>query len=69
MVNIHTGIETLREDGPGAGSEIEDRGHVFALMSGIQKNGLEITPETSIPQWHGEPMDYGEAVDVLLGFE
>ena len=69
MVNIHTGIETLREGGPGAGSEIEDRGHVFALMSGIQKNGLEITPETSIPQWHGEQMDDWVAVDMLLQCE
>ena len=30
MVNIHSDIETLREDGTGAESEIEERGHVPA---------------------------------------
>ena len=44
-------------------------GHVFAIMSGNHKNGLNITPETSIPQWHGEQMDHGTAVDMLLGCE
>jgi hypothetical protein len=30
MVNIHTDIETLKEDGTSAESEIEDSGHVSA---------------------------------------
>jgi hypothetical protein len=30
MINIHTDIETLKEDGMGAESEIEERGHVPA---------------------------------------
>jgi hypothetical protein len=55
-----------KEVRPGNGREA-GLGHVFVLMSGNQKNGLEITPETSIPQWHGERMDHGTAVDVLLG--
>ena len=25
-----------------------------------------ITPETSVPEWHGEQMDNGVAVDMLL---
>lgn len=47
--------------------ERRSRGNVFAVMSGNQKNGLEITAETAVPLWGGEKMDYGTAVDVLLG--
>jgi hypothetical protein len=32
LVNIHTDVETLKNDGDGAESEIEDRGHVSAGM-------------------------------------
>ena len=46
--------------------ETRSRGNVFALTSGNQKNGLDITPATSVPQWHGEHMDKLEAVDMLL---
>ena len=42
-------------------------GHVFAVLAGNQKKGLEITAETSVPRWGGEKMDYGTAVDMLLG--
>jgi hypothetical protein len=48
------------------GPEKRSRGNVFAVMSGNQKKGLEITPETLIPQWHGERIDYGVAVEMLL---
>ncbi len=33
MINIHTDIETLKQDGTGAESDIEDRGHVPAETS------------------------------------
>ncbi|MFB3078033.1 MAG: DUF222 domain-containing protein, partial [Lysobacterales bacterium] len=33
LINIHTDIETLKQDGNGAESEIEDRGHVSAETS------------------------------------
>jgi len=49
--------------------ERRSRGNVFAIMAGNHNNGLEITPETSIPQWHGDQMDHGTAVDMLLGYE
>ncbi len=42
------------------------RGNVFTLMSGNQGNGLNITPETPVPQWHGERMDNETAVEMLL---
>jgi len=44
-------------------------GHVFAITSGNHKNGLNITPDTSIPAWHGEIMDNSTAVDMLLQCE
>ncbi|MGD9265402.1 MAG: DUF222 domain-containing protein [Lysobacterales bacterium] len=46
--------------------EKRSRGNVFAVMSGNQKNGLEITPETAIPRWHGEQIDYETAMEMLL---
>ena len=51
------------------GPDTRSRGNVFAITSGNHKNGLNITPETSIPQWHGEQMDHGTAVDMLLQCE
>lgn len=48
------------------GPDTRSRGNVFAITSGNRKNGLNITPETSIPQWHGEQMHDGVAVDMLL---
>ena len=50
---------------PRAG-ERRSRGNVFAILSGNQKNGLRITPETSIPRWHGERMDHSTAVEMLM---
>ena len=51
------------------GPDTRSRGNVFAITTGNHKNGLNITPETSIPQWHGEQMDNGVAVDMLLQCE
>jgi hypothetical protein len=57
MVNIHTDIETLKEDGTGAESEIEDRGHVPAETS------RRMACDCSIVHWHedmqGEPLNIG----------
>jgi len=44
MVNIHTDIETLKQDGTGAEAEIEDHSHVPAgtllrLLRGIVREG------------------------------
>jgi hypothetical protein len=47
-------------------AEKRSRGNVFAIMSGNQWNGLEITPKTPIPQWHGERMDKNTAVEMLM---
>jgi hypothetical protein len=46
--------------------EKRSRGNVFALMLANQKNGLKITPETAIPRWHGEQIDYETAMEMLL---
>jgi len=51
--------------GPGSCS----RGNVIEIKSRNRKNGLEITSETSIPQWYGDKMDHGAAVDMLLWCE
>ena len=48
------------------GPETRSRGNVFAITSNNHKKGLNITPETPIPQWHGEQMDDWVAVDMLL---
>ncbi len=57
MVNIHTDIETLKQDGTGAESEIEDRGHVPAETS------RRMACDCSIVHWHedkqGEPLNIG----------
>jgi hypothetical protein len=42
------------------------RGNVFALKRENRRNGLEIGPDTAIPLWSGESMDYGMAVEGLL---
>jgi hypothetical protein len=51
------------------GPDTRSRGNVLTLMSGNHKSGLHITPETAVPQWHGEQMDNGIAVDMLLQCE
>ena len=49
--------------------ETRSRGNVFAITSNNHKNGLNITPETSVPEWHGERMDNSTAVEMLLQCE
>ena len=57
MVNIHTDIETLKEDGTGAESEIEGRGPVPAETS------RRLACDCSVVHWHenknGEPLSIG----------
>jgi hypothetical protein len=57
LVNIHTDVETLKEDGTGAESEIEERGHVSAETS------RRMACDCSVVHWHdskeGEPLSVG----------
>jgi len=57
LVNIHTDVETLKEDGNGAESEIEERGHVSAETS------RRMACDCSVVHWHdskaGEPLSVG----------
>jgi hypothetical protein len=49
--------------------ETRSRGNVVEIKSINRKNGLEITAATAIPQWYGDTMDHGTAVDMLLQCE
>jgi hypothetical protein len=51
------------------GPDRRSRGNVLAITSANRKKGLKITPETSVPQWYGDKMDNGVAVDMLLQCE
>lgn len=51
------------------GQEKRSRGNVVAIKLKNRDNGLKITPDTSIPEWYGDQMDHGTAVDMLLQFE
>ncbi len=51
------------------GPDTRSRGNVFTLQASNHKSGLSITPATATPQWHGEKMDHGVAVDMLLQCE
>ena len=65
------GIEFSLPDGkviPRA-PQIRSRRNVIAIKSKNPINGLEITPQTAIPQWYGDRMDHGMAVDMLLASE
>lgn len=57
MVNIHTDIETLKENGTGTEAEIEDHSHVPAETS------RRMACDCSIVHWHenqqGEPLSIG----------
>ena len=57
LINIHTEVDTLRADGEGAESEIEDRGHVPAETS------RRMACDCSVVHWHdneeGEPLNIG----------
>lgn len=49
--------------------ETRSRGNVFALRQHNVENGLKIDPQSTIPDWHGEKMDDGMAVEGLLWFK
>jgi len=51
------------------GPDTRFRGNAVALKRVNLKNGLKITPKTSIPQWYGDKMDHAMAVDMLLANE
>ncbi|MFC1778108.1 hypothetical protein ACFL3I_12340, partial [Pseudomonadota bacterium] len=51
------------------GPDGRSRGNVFEITSRNREKGLKITPDTAIPQWHGERMDNSVAVDMLLECE
>ena len=57
LINIHTEIETLKADGDGAESEIEDRGHVPAETS------RRMACDCAVVHWRedeeGEPLNIG----------
>ena len=57
MINIHTDVETLKQDGSGAEAEIEDRGHVPA------ETCRRLACDCSAVHWHennqGEPLNIG----------
>ncbi len=51
------------------GPDGRSRGNVVSIKLKNRRNGLKITPNTSIPDWHGEVMDNGTAVAMLLDYE
>jgi 5-methylcytosine-specific restriction endonuclease McrA len=58
-----------KEVRPGYPGREAGLGHVVSIKLKNRRNGLKITPNTSIPNWHGEQMDIGVAVDMLLECE
>ena len=57
LINVHTDVETLKEDGTGTESEIEERGHVSAETS------RRMACDCAVVHWHdskeGEPLSVG----------
>ena len=51
------------------GPDTRFRGNVVSIKIKNRRNGLKVTPKTSIPDWHGEQMDNAVAVDMLLEWE
>ncbi|MEX2498897.1 MAG: DUF222 domain-containing protein [Wenzhouxiangellaceae bacterium] len=45
------------------------RGNVFTLRHENRKAGLDIAPDTIIPLWEGEKMDYNMAIEAMLWME
>jgi hypothetical protein len=45
------------------------RGNVFALTTANRRERIDIGPRTLLPQWAGERMDHGMAVDGLIWLE
>jgi len=50
-------------------AETRFRGNVVSLRRRNDRAGLEITPDTAIPLWEGEQMDYSMAIEELLWLE
>ncbi len=48
------------------GPDTRFRGNAVAIKIANRENGLDITPETPIPEWYGDRMDPEMAVDMLL---
>ena len=46
--------------------EPRSRGNVIHIQRANRRNGLNITPKTPVPRWHGEKMDHQLAVLSLL---
>ena len=57
-----------RPDGPPVlpGPDPRFRGNVFALWASHHRESLKIGPRTLPPDWRGERMDFGMAIDGLL---
>jgi hypothetical protein len=51
------------------GPDTRFRGNVIAIETANCENGLDITPKTPVPAWHGERMDNSMAVEALLNRE
>ena len=51
------------------GPDTRFRGNIVAIKSRNRKYGLKINRGTSIPEWYGDQMDHGMAVDMLLECE
>jgi hypothetical protein len=49
-----------------AAAQTRSRGNVFSIFAAHRQAGLDITPETPIPNWLGERMDDSMAVEGLL---
>ena len=49
--------------------ETRFRGIVVAIKETNRKNGMNITPETTIPAWYVDRMDKNMAVKALLACE
>jgi hypothetical protein len=62
------GIDFTLPDGEiiPAGPDTRFRGNVVALTDQNKELGLNITSNTSVPEWYGEKMDHSLAVLGLL---
>jgi hypothetical protein len=49
-----------------SGPDTRSRGNVFALVTANRRAQIGIGPKTLVPQWYGDDMDDGMAVDGLL---
>jgi hypothetical protein len=61
-------VEFTRPDGEAIpqAPEPRSRGNVIHIQRANRRHGLNITPQTPVPRWHGEKMDHQLAVLSLL---